>query len=648
MCGIAGLIDHRPIAARRRGRVAAMLDALVHRGPDDSGLFDGDGATLGARRLRVIDLEGGHQPIGNEDGSLWVAYNGEIYNHARLRAELERRGHWFRTRCDTEVVVHAWEEWGEAAPSHFQGMFAFAVWNARTRTAWLVRDRLGVKPLYYATTPHGMAFASEIKGILAAEVIQPEVNLQSLYHYIGYEFVPAPETMFRGIRKLHPGSMLRISGDGVEESQYWNVTFQPEEMSADECAGELRRLVREAVEKRLMADVPLGVFLSGGLDSTAVLACASQASARRLSTFTIGYREASFSEWPYARHAAHHFGSDHHEIVIDPITPGLIEDVVWHLDEPMTDLSAIPFYILSRQAREFATVCLSGEGNDEVFVGYDRFVASKIDAVAYRRLPAVLRRSVIEPLAARLPDTAQKKGVVNLLKRFVEGAALPDDALHLRWQYFSSAERDRRLFAPSLLAQVAADGFAPLRRAMTAAPRGDRLARERYADLRFTMPDSVLMKVDKMSMAHALEVRVPFLDHALVEFAARIPSHLAFPRLRTKNIYRQAMRGLVPDFILERGKQGYSLPLKHWLRGALRPFVTATLERSPLIREHFQLSYVRQLLDEHQRGSHNHNHTIWALLNAALWHRRFVMGQHESGRQGGDAVVRRNDAAGVV
>ena len=626
-----------------------MLAAIIHRGPDDYGVYDGVGVTLGARRLQVIDLAGGHQPMSNEDGTIWVAYNGEIYNHVQLRKELERRGHRFRTRCDTEVVVHAWEEFGEDAPSHFQGMFAFAVWNARTATAWLVRDRLGVKPLYYAPTAAGLAFASEIKAILAADVIDAEVDLQSLYHYIGYEFVPAPHTMFRGVRKLLPGHILRITRTGMTPVCYWDVNFQPEPMSADECAGEIRRLVREAVHKRLMADVPLGVFLSGGLDSTAVLAFACEASERPPATFTIGYREASFSEWDYARRAAAYYGSTHHELVIDPITPEAIEDAVWHLDEPMTDLSAIPFSILSRWARKSVTVCLSGEGNDEVFVGYDRFVASKLDARLYRHVPAGIRRSLVEPLVGMLPDRPEKKGAVNLLKRFVEGAALPDEGMHLRWQYFSSAAHDRQLFAPALLRQVIPDGFAPLQRAMAAMSGGDRLSRESYADLRFTMPDSVLMKVDKMSMAHALEVRVPFLDHALIEFAARIPASLKFPGLRTKSIYRRAMRGVVPDFILNRGKQGYSLPLKHWLRNELRPLLLETLTTSPLVRQHFQPAFVSRLIGEHLRGSHNHNHVLWALLNAALWHRRFIERDADApvGRLG-KPLERCNDAAGVA
>ena len=389
----------------------------------------------------------------------------------------------------------------------------------------------------------------------------------------------------------------------------------------------IRQLLGEAVEKRLMSDVPLGVFLSGGLDSTAVLAFAREATAKTLPTFTIGYADETFSEWSYARRAAKYYGTDHHEIIIEPITPELIETAVWHLDEPMTDLSSLPFHVLSHHAREHATVCLSGEGGDEVFVGYDRFIASKLEQNWYARLPAVMRRHLVEPAVGWLPDRPQKKGVVNLLKRFVDGAALPPDGGHMRWQYFSSADQDRRLFTDAFLSRVVCDPFEPVRRHVARAGNADRLSQECYVDLRLTMPDSVLMKVDKMSMATSLEVRVPFLDHRLVEFAARIPSHRRFPWLRTKAIYRKAMAGLLPPFVLERGKQGYSLPLKTWLRGELRDYMTTLLNTSPLLREYMHLSYVNTLIDEHLRRVRNHNHVLWALMNLALWHRRYIEGR---------------------
>jgi asparagine synthase (glutamine-hydrolysing) len=624
MCGIAGILDVATGARPGRELVTAMLDSIVHRGPDDFGVHDGGAAVLGVRRLKIIDLEGGHQPLSNEDGSVWVVYNGEIYNHAKIRQTLEQKGHRFATRCDTEVIVHAWEEYGERLVDHFQGMFGFAIWDSRTSTIVLGRDRLGIKPMYYTWDGNRLLFGSEIKAILAAGLVPQEIDLHSLYYYVGYEFVPAPATMFRGIQKLPAGHLLVVRGPHLEVKPYWDVKFEPVDQSEEEYIAGIRRLLAEAVEKRLMSDVPLGVFLSGGLDSTAVLAYAREATTERLPTFTIGYADETFSEWDYARRAAKHYGAEHHEIVIDPITPELIESAVWHLDEPMTDLSSIPFNVLSRRAREHVTVCLSGEGGDEVFVGYDRFIASKLNDRVYSRIPGPLRRSVVEPIIRMLPDQEQKKGAVNLLKRFVEGASLPESAGHMRWQYFSSAAQDRALFSPALLARIQADPFAPIRRTRARVDDADRLSQELYVDLRLTMPDSVLMKVDKMSMAHSLEVRVPFLDHALVEYVARVPSRLKFPGLKTKAIYRKAMQGVLPDFILERGKQGYSLPIKNWLREDLRDFMVSTLNHSPLIREYFNLGFVNTLIEQHLRRSHNHNHVLWALVNASLWYERFI------------------------
>ncbi len=623
MCGIAGIVGAAPDARPDRDLVTRMLDTLVHRGPDDAGVYEGGAAVIGARRLKIIDLDGGHQPIGNEDGSVWVAYNGEIYNHDALRRELEARGHRFATRCDTEVIVHAWEEYGERFVDHFQGMFAFALWDGRANRFVLGRDRLGIKPLYYTWDGTRLIFGSEIKAVLASGLVPRDVDLQALYHYIGYEFVPAPATMFRGIRKLPGGHLLVLERGAIDVRQYWDVSYEPQPLSEAEQIAGIRRLLQEAVTRRLMSDVPLGVFVSGGLDSTAVLAYAREASSGPIPTFTIGYRDASYSEWDYARRVARHYGSDHHEILIDQITPELLESAVWHLDEPMTDLSSLPFRILSREARRHVTVCLSGEGGDEVFVGYDRFIASKLNESVYGLLPRPIRR-LAERVAGRLPDQEQKKGVVNVLRRFVEGAALPEDGGHMRWQFFSSPALEAALFAPGLLARVDRDPFEPVRRHRMRVAGADRLSQELYVDLRLTMADSVLMKVDKMSMAHALEVRVPFLDHALVEFAAGIPSARKFPRLRTRAIYRKAMRGVLPDFVLERGKQGYSLPIKHWLRQELREYMIALLNESALVREHFDLPYVNTLIGEHLRRTHNHNHVLWALINVALWHRRFI------------------------
>src|SRR5439155_21075063 len=440
------------------------------------------------------------------------------------------------------------------------------------------------------------------------------MDLQAMYHYLGYEFVPGPATMFQGIQKLPPASVLVARDGRVETEPYWELRFGD---AADDPAALERRVretCRDAVQAWMMSDVPEGVFLSGGLDSTAVLAFAREATDGPLPTFTLGYDDPTFGEWEYAREAARYYGTEHREIRLAPVTPDVIEQAVWHLDEPMTDLSSVPLFLLCREARRDVTVCLSGEGGDEVFVGYDRFIAAKADRL-YRLIPRPIRSGLIEPLVTRLPDQEQKKGPLVVLRRFIEGARLDPAGGHMRWQYFGSEGLDARLFRETVLRAVDGDRFAPIRRALERCNSTRRLDREIFVDTRFTMPDSVLMKVDKMSMAHALEVRVPLLDHHLVELAATVPPRLKFPGFRTRAIYRRALRGVLPPRILTRGKQGYSLPLKQWLRQELREYMVQLLDGSEMIRAHFDRDGIRAMIAEHLARRANHNHTLWALIN---------------------------------
>ena len=626
MCGIAGVVDFRPGAAVPGHLLEAMGKVIEHRGPDQGAVFHDGAVGLVARRLKIIDLSpAGSQPIPNEDGSIQLVYNGEIFNHEPLRRELEVLGHKFRGRCDSEVVVHAYEAWGPHCVERFRGFFAYALWDAKRRQLVLARDRIGIKPLYYTEQGGRLAFGSEIKALLEDPDIPRAVDVQSLYHYLGYEFVPGPATMFRGIRKLPPGSILIARAGETEVHPYWELRFSDTPHDRPALERRIREVVREAVHAWMMSDVPEGVFLSGGLDSTAVLAFAREATTGPLPTFTLGYDDPSFSEWEYAREAARHYGTEHREIKISPLTPALIEEAVWHLDEPMTDLSAMPLFLLCREARRDVTVCLSGEGGDEVFIGYDRFIASKADRL-YRLLPGWLRRHVIEPVIGSLPDQEKKKSLPVVLRRFVEGARLDPAGGHMRWQYFGSPERDREIFGPAVMRVADQDRFAPIRRALERCDSTRQLDREVFVDTRFTMPDSVLMKVDKMSMAHALEVRVPLLDHHVVELAATIPPELKFPGFRTRAIYRRALRGVLPPRILTRGKQGYSLPLKQWFRNELKDYTIRLLNGSEGIRAYFDRDGVNWMIGEHLARRANHNHTLWALVNFALWHRRFIEG----------------------
>jgi asparagine synthase (glutamine-hydrolysing) len=630
MCGIVGIVEpeDRPVD---RAALGAMCRTMLHRGPDGSGIHVDGPAGLAMQRLAIIDLAGGAQPMSNAGcprarGENWIVYNGEVYNHAILRSELEALGHRFHTRCDTEAILHAYEEWGESAAEHLNGMFAFAIWSSARRELFLARDRLGIKPLYYSWSGGRLVFASEIKAILEDPRVERTVDPQAVFDYVGYEFVPGPRTMFAGINKLQPGHTMTLRAGQITTRQYWDLGFRPVALGWEDAKRRILELLQKSVERRLMSDVPLGVFLSGGVDSSSVLAMVSGLTDQKIRTFTIGYDDPSFSEIDYARTVAKHFRSEHSEVMIRPVRPEDIERGVWHLDEPMTDLSAIPLMLLCQRARQDVTVCLSGEGGDEVFVGYDRFRASRFSARYYERLPRQLRRRLIEPLVRRLPDQEQKKGAVNVIKRFVDGASLDPVGEHMRWQYFLSPVLASALFRQGVLDRIDAAPFRLVSGWASRCRSDEQLDREVYVDLKMTMADSVLMKVDKMSMANSLEVRVPFLDHELVEFATGLPPAWRMRGFETKSILKEAMLAHLPREILYRRKQGYSLPIKNWLRNELRDYAREAIGRSELVREFFEPAAIERVWEEHLARQHNHNHLLWALLNLALWHRRFFGG----------------------
>jgi len=617
MCGICGFTWPDTFLGEKCTR------EIRHRGPDQSGVFAAEGITLGHRRLSIIDLsEQGRQPMTNEDGSLQLVFNGEIYNFVELRETLIKQGHRFSSQADSEVILHGYEEWGDDCLQHLRGMFALALWDRNQQRLLVARDRLGIKPLYYYHRAGRFAFASEIKGLLAIPEIPREVNRQALYDYLGYEFVPSPATMFAGIYKLPPGHLLEFSQGRLDVRPYWDLTFTSNWTAPDEAVEALRDLLRDTVRLHLISDVPLGVFLSGGLDSSTLVALMRSLGVTPLRTFSIGYPDPSFSELPYAQMVAERFETDHQVLMIPEVTSEDLEAAVWHLDEPMTDLSALPLFLVCREARKHVTVCLSGEGGDEIFAGYDRFRASKFDHY-YRRLPEWLREKIIYRALERLPDQPQKKGAINVLKRFIEGSHLPLEGGHLRWQYFGSPDWEKFLFKEEFRQAVSMDPFGPIRAHQDRCPATDRLNREIYLDLKFVMPDSVLMKVDKMSMAHALEIRVPFLDHRVVEFAAGLPSDWKLKGFETKAIFRKALKGLLPETIVGRGKQGYSLPIKNLLREGLKEYMVARLNESPIIRETMHLPFLNRLIRDHLDRVQNYNHLLWALINLSVWHQKF-------------------------
>ena len=613
MCGICGF------NWEDKELILSMCKELSHRGPDDEGIYVDEGVSLGHRRLSIIDLsKNGSQPMPNEDGSIWLIFNGEIYNFKELRELLEKKGHKFLSRTDSEVILHAYEEYGYECLNRLKGMFAFAIWNKNERELFIARDRIGIKPLYYTFYNNRLIFASEIKAILKNDYFYKRINKRALYPLIGFEFVPAPETLFDKVNKLMPGYYLVYKDGRIKIKRYWDLEFKKDGKEYGYYKEELVRKLEEAVRSHLISDVPLGVFLSGGIDSSSIVAFMRRCIDGEILSFSLGYHDKSYSEFEYAKRVADYFGTKHRELIIDPITPEVVEKVLWNFDEPMTDFSAIPFYMICKKAREYVKVCLSGEGGDEVFVGYDRFIASKIDCY-YRKLPEWIRKGIISRIVKSLPDQAQKKGLINMLKRFVAGSELPLDGAHMRWQYFMESDGASKLFKE--LDEF--DPFYYIRRVAENCKEGDRLEKEIYIDMRFTMPDSVLMKVDKMSMAHSLEVRVPFLDHEVVEFAASIPSHMKLKGFTTKAIFKDSMKNILPPGIAYRKKQGYSFPMKNWLRKELKDYMIDVLGSAQIIKENFNLSYINRLIKEHLNYTHNHSHVLWALISLAVWHKNF-------------------------
>jgi len=625
MCGIAGFVEGTggTNEAERLGVLDRMCGVIAHRGPDDQGTLVLDGAALGMRRLSIIDLAGGHQPLSGCDASIQIVFNGEVYNFRELQRELEARGHVFRTRSDTEAVVHAFEEWGAACVEHLRGMFAFAVWDGRTRELFVARDRVGKKPLYYTVTAGGdFVFGSELKSLLEHPGVRPEASDEAVDAYLTFGYVPDPLCIFRGVWKLPPGHRLTFARGRVSAEPYWDfpVEVDSERRRAEDYLEELRALLDEAVRVRLVADVPLGAFLSGGVDSSAVVGLMARNSTRPVKTFSIGFREDSYDELRYARLAARHFGTEHQEFVVTPDICGVVDELAWHFDEPFADSSAIPTYVVSKMAREHVKVVLSGDGGDELFAGYTRYVIERRRG-GFARLPRVLRAGLMQPLGRKLPHGAWGRNFIHNvaldpLERYIEEVSV---FTRLNRPALYDREFRRRLGADE------GKAAAPFREHAAHAEGAGALAALLYLDSKTYLPGDILTKVDRMSMAASLEARVPLLDHKLIEFVARIPPSLKMKGFETKHIFKLAVRGLVPDEILDRPKQGFGVPIQQWINDELRERVRGTLEEPrTLQRGYFEPAYVRRLVDEHARGRRDHSTPLWALFMFELWHRTFL------------------------
>lgn len=637
MCGIAGAIALDGRSPIPESMLQGMIAAQQHRGPDQQAIYCEEGVGLAFCRLAIIDLSpAGHQPMTNEDGTIWLVFNGEIYNFRDLIPELLQRGHQFRSRSDSEVILHAYEEWGVDCLSRFNGMFAFAIWDSRLRRLFVARDRLGVKPLYYWSDGTVFAFASELKALLTLPGVRGRIDPDAVRQFFVYEYVAAPRSIFAGVKKLPAASYLVLPVDGSADGRrtddwspttYWNVAFggrEGGERSAEDYADELRSLLKAAVARRLISDVPLGAFLSGGIDSSSIVALMAEVSPTPPRTFTIGFKEASFSELRYAQLVSRRFGTDHQVEILDLQAEQLTRTVADYLDEPFADASALPTYLVSQAARRHVTVVLSGDGGDELFAGYDWYRAQRLAALTVDRLPSSIQQP-LNGLARRLTPTSQKKGARDMARAFLEGAGRPAHLQQARWQAFWSADDLGRLLdqSPTLLAEAVEGQFVDL---FQASGSDHPLDQQQYADVKRYLPDDILFKVDRMSMAVSLETRGPFLDYTLVEFAARIPPALRLRGLSTKYLLKQAMRGLLPDEILHRPKLGFNIPYKNWLRGPLYPLLRDALAGDRLRQQNlFNPGYVEALLREHLDGSRDHHHQLWQLLMFQLWYDRYAV-----------------------
>jgi asparagine synthase (glutamine-hydrolysing) len=618
MCGIAGIVS-RNGAPVHEHEVMAMCAAIVHRGPDDGAVYHARGVGLGSRRLSIIDLEAGRQPIGNEDGSIQLVFNGEIYNYRELRARLVEQGHRFRTETDTETIVHLYEELGANAVRELRGMFAFALWDRKRRRLLLARDRVGIKPLFYMETSGRLLFASELKSILQLPEVERSLSFRALSHLMSHMVTPVDESMIQGVKKLPPGHVLSFEPDRpLAVARYWDVSFEADgDRSEEDFKEELRATLDEAVRLHMASDVPLGAFLSGGIDSSSVVAAMTRAGGSRVKTFSIGFEEPEFNELEKSRLVARHLGTEHHEEVLDPDILPLLDDIVWHLDEPFGDSSAIPTYMVSKLAARDVKVVLSGDGGDELFGGYDKYVVERRER-RFRFLPKGAR-DLMGTASRAMPEGMRGKNMLRHLS--LDGAKRYLDASLL----FRRDEK-RSLFQPDVFERLSRYRTTDFHERCldAAADSGDWLAPLQYLDVHTYLPLDILTKVDRMSMAHSLEARVPLLDHRLLELAARMPRGLKLRGEVRKYLLKQAVAAELPASILEQKKQGFAVPLGHWFRGKLSSFVRdLLLSETSRRRGILNPAYIEDLLERHQNGRPL-DLPLWTLVSFELWCRRFL------------------------
>lgn len=622
MCGIAGVFSLNQKEGIDKKVLVAMTEILKHRGPDGEGYYVDGRVGLGHRRLKIIDLSNkARQPMANEDETVWLVFNGEIYNFLELRKELEQKGHNFRSHSDTEVVVHAYEVWGENCVTHLRGMFAFAIWDRRQKKLFIARDRVGKKPLFYHRDADRFIFASELKALLLYPGIKRDISRQAIADYLGLGYIPAPATIFEQFKKLLPGHTMTVYSDGsCRLRQFWDLQFKPEQKSEDYWINGLLNHLDEAVAARMISDVPLGAFLSGGIDSSAVVAIMSRHSEQPVKTFSIGFEEAEFSELKHAKMISEKFGTDHHEFIVKPDAIEVLPKLVWHYNEPYGDSSALPTYYVANVTRKYVTVALNGDGGDESFAGYDRYAGNRLLFKTRMLSPMFTVAGAL--MTSVLPEPYYAKHPLRKARLFLQTSryAHPADAYAHLCMQFDERARQRLLdgFAAEKSESVVSNAF-------LASGSKSIVSSMQYADIKRYLPDDLLVKMDIAAMANSLEARSPFLDHRLMEFAARIPPQLHLQGLQKKFLLKKALAKILPQEILRKRKQGFGIPLGAWFRQDLLNYShDILLSQDAVRRGYFNTNEVKRLLEQHKFGRVNNGYKLWSLLWLELWHRVYV------------------------
>ena len=625
MCGIVGIVrnDGKPVDEQLLGR---MNNAIRHRGPDEDGFYINGSVGLAMRRLAIIDLKSGQQPIHNQDRTSWIVFNGEIYNYLELREKLEKLGHTFYTNSDTEAIVHAYDEFGADCPKHLRGMFVFAIWNTAKQELFLARDRMGKKPLLYAEVNGQLVFGSEFNALLVHPDVSRDSNPEALDYYLAFMCIPAPLTAYRAIRKLEPAHWLRWRNGNVELGCYWQPDFTKKIDISEEEAGERTiEILRDAVKVRLMSEVPLGAFLSGGIDSSAVVALMSQESSERVKTFSIGFEEQDFSELHHARRVAEHVGADHHEFIVRPDAVEILPMLVDHYGEPYADSSAVPTYYVARETRKHVTVALNGDGGDESFAGYERYIAMGLTE-RYRKIPSFVRESLIRQAVNMIPTDPTRKSKIKSAQRLLAVVARPRAGRYMKWMSVFDDELKEPLYTDSFRQQTqGANATGILENWFKRANGIGTVDTLLLTDQMTYLPNDLLVKVDIATMAVSWAARSPFLDHHVIEFAASLPQNLKLRRLTGKYLLKKVLRKLLPSENLTRRKMGFGVPIGHWFRGKMQPFLREViLSEKALGRGLFKPEAVKQLVDLHVRAERDYSHQLWTLLMLELWFNRFI------------------------